>query len=167
LNDFSKLMRILARDFSNRTIATSAIRTKPSRTYTPGEEKEDGEGSHVPYELAKLARKKGRDWSSISAEFKNFGNLSDMFNELHVKSFGRNISDPFQIQLSLNGPRTNIVDMGYGTSQILPIIFLIASSRRKTSFLIQQPEVHLHPKAQAALGQYIVESTIKHTVILF
>lgn len=139
--------------------ATSAIRTKPNRTYTPGTESEDGEGSHVPYELAKLSRKRNKqEWEEVKNELEKFGTESGMFQEIHVKSFGQTASDPFQLQFASFGPKMNIVDLGYGTSQVLPLLFDSSVAEDPTTFLIQQPEVHLHPRAQAELGQYFVNS---------
>ncbi|SDO39021.1 AAA domain-containing protein, putative AbiEii toxin, Type IV TA system [Lutimaribacter pacificus] len=141
--------------------ATSAIRTRPQRTYTPGTEREDGEGSHVPYEIAKRYRARGQnkdEWSSIRGTIEDFGKQSGMFKEISVKSFGQTASDPFQLQFSSGGPKMNLVDLGYGASQVLPILYSIATGQRGGYFLVQQPEVHLHPQAQAALGQFIVDS---------
>jgi predicted ATPase len=141
--------------------ATSAIRTKPLRTYTPGFESRDGEGSHVPFEMANLFRAKNKDpWKKIKSSIDSFGLSSEMFKEISIKSFGLNTSDPFQIQFSSDGPKTNIVDLGYGTSQVVPIIYSVAVSPANSLFLIQQPEVHLHPKAQAALGSFFVDSYV-------
>jgi hypothetical protein len=139
--------------------ATSAIRTRPQRTYTPGTEQYDGEGTHVPYEIAKLYRSKSREnseWTKIKGALEDFGTQSEMFKEISVKSFGQTASDPFQLQFSSDGPRTNLADLGYGTSQVLPILYSVARAQRPGFFLIQQPEVHLHPKAQAALGDFFV-----------
>ncbi|WP_135502675.1 AAA family ATPase [Roseovarius aestuariivivens] len=147
--------------FRQMTQATSAIRTKPSRTYTPGAEVQDGEGTHVPYEIAKLYRSRSKnkdEWQYFKSAIEDFGTSSGMFKEISVKSFGSTTSDPFQIQFSSDGPKTNIVDLGYGTSQVLPILYDITRSPKRSRFLIQQPEVHLHPKAQAALGQYFVDA---------
>ncbi|MEQ8443001.1 MAG: AAA family ATPase [Alphaproteobacteria bacterium] len=139
--------------------ATSAIRTKPLRTYTPGVEVRDGEGSHVPFEMAKLYRAKNKEeWRKLKQSLEEFGNTSDMFGSVEIKSFGNTASDPFQIQLSSDGPRTNLVDLGYGTSQVLPILYQVSTGTKNGMHLIQQPEVHLHPKAQAALGEYFVQS---------
>jgi predicted ATPase len=66
---------------------------------------------------------------------------------------------PFQLQVKVRGPKANIVDVGYGVSQILPILVQILSpnvSRHEMSFsLLQQPEVHLHPKAQAEFSSLL------------
>lgn len=161
----SDLADALIRRSSGVAEATSAIRTRPQRTYTPGTEREDGEGSHVPYEIAKRYRSRVRDrtaWESLKGAVEEFGRQSDMFKDLSVKSFGQTASDPFQLQFSSGGPSMNLVDLGYGTSQVLPILYSIATSRRGSYFLVQQPEVHLHPKAQASLGQYFVDAR-RHT----
>ena len=42
--------------------------------------------------------------------------------------------------------------MGYGVSQVLPVITELLEKDAPPMFLLQQPEVHLHPSAQAALG---------------
>ena len=42
--------------------------------------------------------------------------------------------------------------MGYGVSQVLPIITELLRPDVSPLFLLQQPEVHLHPRAQAVLG---------------
>ena len=44
------------------------------------------------------------------------------------------------------------MDVGYGVSQVLPVLIELLREDHATMFLLQQPEVHLHPMAQAALG---------------
>lgn len=158
-----ELAQALSTHLRGRVEATSAIRTKPLRTYTPGTEVRDGEGSHVPFEMAKLYRARSKEaWRRIKTSIEEFGKTSDMFRELNIKAFGKSASDPFQLQFSYEGPKTNIVDLGYGTSQVLPILYDVSSAPDGTKFLIQQPEVHLHPRAQAALGSYFVDSYKRH-----
>ena len=50
------------------------------------------------------------------------------------------------------GPWRNLVDVGYGVSQALPLITELLRQDTPPLVLLQQPEVHLHPSAQAALG---------------
>lgn len=159
MRSFVSLIEKFSRDFSGHVEATSAIRTKPHRTYTPGTQSKDSEGSHVPYEIAALYRSKGSDtWVKTKKIIEDFGRSSEMFRKIEVRSFGSSPSDPFQIQFSLMGPKVNLVDLGYGTSQILPLLHLVANSSGNTTLLIQQPEVHLHPRAQAALGEFFSSS---------
>jgi predicted ATPase len=53
--------------------------------------------------------------------------------------------------------RANIIDVGYGVSQVLPILVETVFNREAGMFLFQQPEVHLHPKGQAELGSFFVD----------
>ena len=45
--------------------------------------------------------------------------------------------------------------MGYGVSQILPVMFDAIRGGYGQTFLFQQPEVHLHPRAQAEFASSI------------
>ena len=90
-----------------------------------------------------------------------FGDESGLFDEVRVRSFGRSDGDPFQIQVRKHsGPKSrrrkgswrNLIDVGYGVSQALPVLTELLRPDAPLVFLLQQPEVHLHPQAQAALG---------------
>jgi hypothetical protein len=52
--------------------------------------------------------------------------------------------------------KVNIADLGFGTSQILPFIVEGFSSPSGTLFIAEQPEIHLHPKAQSYLADMLV-----------
>ncbi|MCA0757018.1 AAA family ATPase [Paenibacillus sp. N4] len=52
--------------------------------------------------------------------------------------------------------KVNIKDVGFGISQILPII-VQGYINKKQIVLIEQPEIHLHPKAQADLADMLIE----------
>jgi predicted ATPase len=52
----------------------------------------------------------------------------------------------------------NIADVGFGVSQTLPVIVaLIAASKGQIVYL-EQPEIHLHPRAQAIFGDLLVRA---------
>lgn len=59
----------------------------------------------------------------------------------------------------------NIVDVGYGITQVLPIAILLWDKARKSNdcefsdiVVIEQPEVHLHPKMQESLAQLFISA---------
>ncbi|WP_285675053.1 AAA family ATPase [Paralimibaculum aggregatum] len=59
-----------------------------------------------------------------------------------------------------DGTEHNICDVGFGCSQVLPVLVagighaLLRRSRTAPILIIQEPEIHLHPNAQAALGSF-------------
>ena len=133
------------------------VRSKPERTYNPFSDVPDPEGSDVPADLAGIARRGGRKWDDLKAGLERFGRESGLFSELAVRRLGKSGSDPFQLQVRARGPRANIKDVGYGVSQILPILVrLVHPTERAATFLVQQPEVHLHPRGQAALSSIMI-----------
>lgn len=133
------------------------IRSKPERTYNPFFDEPDAEGSEIPAELASIARKGGTMWDDLKAQLERFGREAGLFSELGVRKLGKSGSDPFQLQVKARGPRANIKDVGYGVSQILPILVrLVHPVPRTEAVLIQQPEVHLHPRGQAALSSILI-----------
>ncbi|MCI0519119.1 MAG: AAA family ATPase, partial [Chloroflexi bacterium] len=93
--------------------------------------------------------------SELKDALAKFGQVSGLFNSIEVKRKGQKESDPFQIVVKTIGPTINLVDVGYGVSQVLPIVVDVLQNPSGTTFLLQQPEVHLHPKAQAELGSFL------------
>lgn len=95
---------------------------------------------------------------SISAYAKAAG----LFRDLHVRHLGarKKESDPFQIEITIPGQqgKRNIVDVGYGVSQVLPVLVDGVTLAGARMLLLQQPEVHLHPRAQAELGSFFARA---------
>ena len=140
-----------------RPFASAPISSRPRRTYDPMLLAHDAEGEYVPSYLANLSRRDPDGWQRLKMALEEFGRASELFDEISVKSFGKADGDPFQVQVRKfgkrrKGPWRNLIDVGYGVSQALPTLVELLRSDAPSMFLMQQPEVHLHPQAQAALG---------------
>ena len=144
------------------------IRSRPKRTYDPTREFEDPEGSDVPVSFMRMKSSKSKQWEELQKQLVAFGKSSGLFERIEVKRHGKSMSDPFQIQVKVRGPKSNIMDVGYGVNQILPILVRIFSDTSPRFFLLQQPEVHLHPKGQAELASLFVNliRQKKHSFII-
>ena len=68
-------------------------------------------------------------------------------------------SDLFSLRLvdTRTGIDASLRDVGFGISQVLPIVVQSRLSEKKT-LLIEQPEIHLHPAHQAELGDLFIRS---------
>ena len=138
-----------------RPYASAPTRTHPSRTYDPIFPSRDV--MYTPTSLARTSMYGGEVWEELHNGLVDFGRISGLFDDLVVKHLGDTEGSPFQIHVRKHGeskdaPYRNLVDMGYGISQVLPILTEMLHADSPTMFLLQQPEVHLHPSAQAALG---------------
>ncbi len=138
--------------------ALAPLRTRPKRTYDEVGEDFKPEGDHVPQVLARLLATKEASAKQIGA-LMAYGSASGLFHKIDVKRLGKQPSDPFQVRIKMKGPDANLVDVGYGVSQSLPIVIDSIMAPNNEVLLVQQPEVHLHPKAQAALGSFFVDLT--------
>lgn len=132
------------------------IRSKPQRTYNPFRGDLYSDGSDAPMIMMELVRVREDLWESLRGSLKEFGKSSGLFTDVDVRKLGASSGDPFQLQIKVRGPRVNIIDVGYGVNQILPILVHILTDQGNTVFLMQQPEVHLHPKAQAEFSSLMV-----------
>ncbi len=82
----------------------------------------------------------------------------------------------YEATATVGGVESSLVDVGFGVSQVLPVITMLLMAPRNSIILLVQPELHLHPNAQAALAdlllyvaeerklQLIVESHSEHIV---
>jgi hypothetical protein len=146
-------MAILSR---GRVLSVAPIRTKPERTYSQITETFKPTGDHIPFlldqvlqEVASTERKRLID--ALNA----FGSEAHLFEKLTVKHLGKKkATDPFELMVTVAGKTANLVDVGYGVSQSLPVVVQSTLRSRGQMLLLQQPEVHLHPRAQAALGSF-------------
>ena len=141
----------------NRPYASAPVRSKPLRTYDPWHSTRDPEGDYIPTYLANLYFRDKAKWNALKDTLEKFGKDAGLFDEISVRQLGKNESEPFQLQVRIfgsraKGPQRNLIDVGYGVSQALPVITELLRHDGPSMFLLQQPEVHLHPSAQAALG---------------
>ena len=143
--------------------ASAPVRSKPHRTYDPARLDRDPEGDYVPMYLADLLRQQEEKWNALKERIEAFGKSAGLFDELSIRQLGRaGGGDPFQIEVRKGdgrrkGAKRNLTDVGYGVSQVLPVITELLRDKAARQFLLQQPEVHLHPSAQAALGTLFCE----------
>ena len=52
----------------------------------------------------------------------------------------------------------NIVSEGFGTNALIQLLLQLITADRDATLLIEEPEIHLHPKAQAELAEVLAET---------
>lgn len=68
-------------------------------------------------------------------------------------------SNPYiEILLSKNDTDVNIVDVGQGMNQVLPLVVRANEKRENSIVVMEQPELHLHPAAHADLAELFARS---------
>jgi len=135
------------------------IRTEPKRTYDNYVKTFRSDGEHTPYLLKELLELENLDHNKINNNIEIFGKESGLYEKIEILSYGDTSTAPFEIRFLVNGHPLKITNLGYGVSQIIPIIIEIVSRPPGEWFAIQQPEIHLHPRAQAAFGEFVYAYT--------
>ncbi len=52
----------------------------------------------------------------------------------------------------------NIADVGFGVSQVVPVLVALLTARPGQLVYLEQPELHLHPRAQEALASVLADA---------
>lgn len=113
---------------------------------------------HAGEELAEVAL-----LSAVSDAFQLLG----ITQPIDVKSVE---SVVYQILFELKGWRhekhVTIADVGFGVSQLLPILVMTLRSSDTSILLFEQPEIHLHPRAQAGLADFFLSLDLSERRLL-
>lgn len=141
------------------------IRTKPRRTYDELNLAFSPEGGHTPYLIRRMLRSKP-EAARFHAFMEKVGKASGLFQDVRTKRLGPGRTAPFEVDIVLDGKPLNLNTVGYGVSQALPVLAELLARGHGSWFAIQQPEVHLHPCAQAALGDVFFEMAMDHKVLI-
>lgn len=154
--------------YGERSYSFAPIRSKPQRTYDPLKATMSPEGSDVPMVLMNMFRANEKAWKELKGRLVKFGVASGLFADIDVRRLGRSMGDPFQLQIKVKGPKANMIDVGYGVNQLLPILVRVFNAPPRVTFLMQQPEVHLHPRGQAELSSLLIDLArqMKHKFII-
>jgi predicted ATPase len=139
-----------------------ALRGNPERTYKTTAVGEEFAGTFEPYvasiihhwqttkdirlkQLGASLQKLGLTWKIEASR------LDDTRVELRVGRLK---------QKATGGARdlVSIADVGFGVSQCLPVLVALLTARPGQLVYIEEPEIHLHPRAQMALAQVLADA---------
>ncbi|MBX9687535.1 MAG: DUF3696 domain-containing protein, partial [Candidatus Obscuribacterales bacterium] len=77
----------------------------------------------------------------------------DVADHLNIDDYGKH-GYGISIKMKENEFPQDISQVGFGVSQVLPVVVLGLLAEAKTTLLFEQPELHLHPKVQARLADF-------------
>lgn len=140
-------------DFDSRFNYISSFRMKPERTYTQRSQsasvKPDGENT-----IDQVFQWKAMKSPKFKELIKELRNLQ-LINTLTINKF-RGGRYEVRVRTKLLGAWASLVDVGFGISQFLPVIVADLQLPKGSTLMVDQPEIHLHPSAQAQLADYFV-----------
>lgn len=132
------------------------LRPPPAREVTWSQQDPTRLGSNGSETVqALISNETGRNKGTLKQAVSYWLKRLDLADSIDVSRVGRTLL--YQIEVVRNGNRSNIVDVGFGVSQVLPVIVLLHFVPEGSVILCEDPEAHLHPMAQAELATMFVE----------
>jgi predicted ATPase len=167
-----KFLDFVAFNFAQREIAEALAKTfylgpfrqSPRRSYStrgasPNQVGAEGE-STIPLLANEAVQSKSRAHIRQVAEWLAMMNLGSKVDVSRVAT-----SDLFDVSVRLpDGADFPIADLGYGLSQVLPVLTQLSFAPQGATLLFEQPELHLHPLAQRPLAKVFVDAIRKRGV---
>ncbi|MBG0768339.1 DUF3696 domain-containing protein [Methanococcus maripaludis] len=154
-------------DFSNNMQYIGPFRNNPERVYRDPESNFSEVGTAGENTIMLLRRSQ----QNRSNTLKNVSNwlYDTMGLKIKIEDIGQN-SNLFKVLIYAENadPGDNIKDVGYGISQVLPIVTQLYtlpkirphSEHNSKMYIIEQPELHLHPAAQSSLADLFVNKAV-------
>ncbi|UQY35514.1 DUF3696 domain-containing protein [Pseudomonas fulva] len=135
------------------------LRSSPNRSYTLSAASSDvgPKGENTPSVISYLKRSSESIKDNKDAYLKILRWIKLLFpgRSIEVEDY----EELVKLKITRKGVADSIQDVGFGFSQILPIIVQAAALKPGNTLVIEQPELHLHPSAQVAFSKFLVEAS--------
>ncbi|UWU22462.1 ATP-binding protein [Rhizobium sp. CB3060] len=149
------MMRGFSQSFLPLVVHSAPVRGNPERYYE-FERRSKASGAHFASMWHDM--EKGNDDKSLEI-VRGFGRDSQLFEDLNVARLSAKFAhSPLVVTVKKRGKDFLLDQVGFGISQVIPVIIESVFTKRteqNVTMLLQQPELHLHPVAQAALGEFL------------
>ncbi|HXD86855.1 MAG TPA: DUF3696 domain-containing protein [Urbifossiella sp.] len=139
------------------------LRERPQRTYlwnqqSPGDLGTKGEFAIQALlasanERSKKSESGGRGW--LVERVSHWLRRMDVAEGLSLGQQGSSVH--YEVLVHQKNIKANLVDVGFGVSQVLPVVTLAYFVPEGSTVIIEQPEIHLHPLAQTELANLFAE----------
>lgn len=144
------------------------LREYPSRQYIWAGEQPRDVGSRgqlaVPALLASqrlgrsVSRGRGKQKRSVEEMVANWLKELGLIHSFGLKPIAENRKDyEVRVKRSPRSAEVLITDVGFGVSQVLPVLVLCYYAPEGSTLILEQPEIHLHPAVQSRLADIFID----------
>jgi len=83
---------------------------------------------------------------------------TDLIDSFKLQPIAEGRKD-YEVRVKKNASSSEVLitDVGFGVSQILPVLVLCYYAPEYSTILLEQPEIHLHPSVQASLADVFID----------
>ena len=141
----------------SRILHLGPLREYPRQQYTWEGDHPKGIGQHG--EKAISAMLSGRvQLLAIEKQILKWLQRLDLIDSYRLQpDFSKKGGYDFYVTKHRGGPEVRLKDVGFGVSQVLPVLILCYYVPEGSILILEQPEAHLHPKAQSELADVLID----------
>ena len=82
----------------------------------------------------------------------------ELIDSFSLEPIAENRKDyEFRVKKNRTSSEVLITDVGFGVSQLLPVLVLCYYVPEHSTIILEQPEIHLHPKVQSELADVLID----------
>ena len=120
-------------------------------------------------EKRKMGRRQtqGRPYRSFEENLGHWLQRLGMIDSFVVQEIAKG-RDLYELNVTVSGSDTQVAvtDVGFGVSQVLPVLVQVFYAPSGSQVILEQPEIHLHPAAQSELGDVLIAALRDNNVQL-
>lgn len=166
---FASVFALALEEALARIYYLGPLREYPHRSYVwTGEQPKDvgqrGELA-VPALLAArerqimISRGRGQSKEHVDERVAKWLRELGLIHSFELKAIAPNRKEyEVRVRRTAGSPTVLITDVGFGVSQILPVLTLCYYAPAGSTLILEQPEIHLHPSVQAGLSDVFVDA---------
>ena len=143
------------------------MRCRPDRIYPWSGNEPDGIGDLGEYTIPAMlaagerllnfaSKGKRRPFQAVIADsLKKLG----LIDEFRVEPLSKDSRREFEVKVKTRNSKdwVDLPDVGFGISQVLPVLVACFYAPPGSTLLIEEPEIHLHPSAQSCLADIFID----------
>lgn len=166
-SDFLQDLNLHQEDFFSKFYYLGPMRTKTKRTYSwsgvnPESVGDAGENTIAAILSAKKQEKRLKFQNKHYKEFEVIISESlkkmGLIEEYKINKVGERQEYEVKVRIKGSDRYVGLPDVGFGVSQVLPVIVQLFYAPDNSVIFIEQPEIHLHPNAQSLLADVIIDA---------
>ena len=159
-NQIMEISSRFERDFENlfsQILYLGPLREHPRHRYTWEGDHPKGIGQEGEKAISALLSGRIRHLS-IDEQILNWLQRLELIDSYNLRPISDTNQDyEFLVKQYKGGPEVRLTDVGFGVSQVLPVLILCYYAPEGSILILEQPEAHLHPKVQSELADVLID----------
>ena len=134
------------------------VREDPRRDYTWDESHPKDVGWYGEQMISALLSSRIRRHRSIDEQIMKWLRELDLIYSYDLTPLS-DIEQNYEllVQQYKDGPEVGLTDVGFGVSQVLPVLTACYYAPEGSTLILEQPDAHLHPKVQSELADVLID----------